>query len=84
MDQDRSDSAAPGDPGTPGNDADRRLMLVLAHILAVVATFALWAAADAWQSATGAPRVDKPNPSYDPKTAQVRGREARKGGKNST
>jgi hypothetical protein len=53
MDQDRSDSAAPGDPGTPGNDADRRLMLVLAHILAVVATFALWAAADAWQSATG-------------------------------
>jgi len=37
----------------------------------------------AWQSATGAPRVDKPNPSYDPKTVQVRGREARKGGKNS-
>ena len=53
MDQDRPDSAAPGAPGTPGNDADRRLMLVLAHLLAIVATFALWAAADAWQSATG-------------------------------
>ena len=53
MDQDRPDSAAPGGPGTSGNDADRRLMLVLAHLLAIVATFALWAAADAWQSATG-------------------------------
>lgn len=36
----------------------------------------------AWQSATGAPRVTKANPAYDPQAAPRRGPEARKGGKN--
>lgn len=35
----------------------------------------------AWQTATNAPRVEKPNPAYDPKTIPDRGREGRKGGK---
>ena len=35
----------------------------------------------AWQTATEAPRVIKPNPAYDPKTMPDRGREGRKGGK---
>jgi arylsulfatase A-like enzyme len=35
----------------------------------------------AWQTATNAPRVVKPNPAYDPKTIPDRGREGRKGGK---
>ena len=35
----------------------------------------------AWQTATHAPRVVKPNPAYDPKTMPDRGREGRKGGK---
>ena len=35
----------------------------------------------AWQTATNAPRVVKPNPAYDPKTTPDRGREGRKGGK---
>ena len=37
----------------------------------------------AWQTATNAPRVVTPNPAYDPKTIPDRGREGRKGGKNS-
>jgi len=37
----------------------------------------------AWQNATNAPRVVKPNPAYDPEAIPDRGREGRKGGKNS-
>lgn len=42
-------------PGAARNATDRQLALVLAHLLAAIAAFALWAAADGWQAATGIP-----------------------------
>lgn len=48
-------------PDTSGEDlraararqADRQLAIVFVHLFAAVGTFALWAAADAWQGVTG-------------------------------
>jgi len=57
MDQDGSSSAgaegAAQSSAASGDVSDRRVKLVLAHVFAGVAALALWAAADAWQAATG-------------------------------
>jgi hypothetical protein len=65
MDDNVTDTAAQGpasgestepprrEGGAPLTDFEKRLVLVLAHLLVAMAVLSMWAAADAWQRVTG-------------------------------
>ncbi len=49
------DASAEAARDSAGSAADRRAVIVLAHLFAAVSAFSVWAAADAWQAVTRLP-----------------------------